>query len=321
MRTACLAMTILLCLGWVLPLDGDKAFGADYPAKSIKIIVPFPPGAGIDMEARGIAPFLQKHLGVQVSVENVPGGDGRIGFTKFWRSEPNGYTLTIHTLISTLTKERIFNTEFHVGEFSHICSWSRTNTVMVVNSEKWKTFDEFQKAARKEMLNGGISGRGTASHLNGLIFADGLSIKVNWVPFEGGAQALTAVAGKHIDFSMVATTSAQPLVKAGKLRALVVMADGKDMVFPDVPLPKNLGLNFPIISMIRGADGPPKMSPAIIKILEDAFAKSVKEPEYQSWTQSRMIESLFLGSKEYGRATEIQQKEIDRYKDLLKESN
>ena len=313
---------LLLCLGLLFPFYGaDQVLGADYPKKTIRIIVPFPPGAGIDMEARGIAPMLQKHLGVQVSVENVPGADGRIGFTKFWKAEPNGYTLSIHTVVSTLAKERILNTEFRVSEFSHICSWSRTNCVLVVNSEKWKTFDEFKKAGQKDMLNGGISGRGTASHLNGLILVDGLDIKVNWVPFQGGAQALTALAGNHIDFSIVATTSGQPLVKAGKLRALLVLADGKDMVFPDVPVPKDLGLKFPIISVIRGAEGPPKMSPEIVKILEGAFAKAVKEPEYQSWSKSRMIETVFLGSQEYRKTVEIQQKEIDRYKELLKDTN
>lgn len=313
-----LRIIVLLSLGLIFLFTGEKVFSANFPEKPIKFIVGFAPGSGIDLEARGIAPYVQKHLGVQVTIENVSGADGKIGLTRVWKSKPDGYTLMLHTTTMSLIGEYILNPEYRIIDFSHIFSWSLTNQVLVVNSETYKTLDEFVKAGRERSLSSGLPGRGTASHLSGLILVDGLGIKVNWVPFDGSGDALTALAGKHIDFAAVATTSALPLVKAGKLRPLVVMANSKDVVFPDVPLAKDLGYHFTVIPMIRGVDGPPKMDAAVIKVLEEAFAKAVKEPDYLAWAQKRMVEIVPLNHEEYRKAIENQQKEVEIFKGFLK---
>lgn len=313
-----LGMMILLSFGMMfLFIEGERAFGANFPEKPVRFILGFSPGAGVDLEARGIAPYVQKHLGVTVTIENVPGADGKIGLTRVWKAKPDGYTLMIHTTTMSVIGEYLLNPEYRIIDFSHIFSFSRTNQVLVVNSETWKTLDEFIKVARERTLSSGLPGRGTASHLSGLILADGLGIKVNWVPFDGSGDALTALAGKHVDFASVATTSALPLVKAGKLRALVVMANSKDVVFPDIHLAKDLGYNFSVIPMLRGVDGPPKMNAAVVKVLEDAFAKAIKEPDYLAWGQKRMIETISLNHEEYRKAIEGQQKEIEKYKGFL----
>lgn len=315
-----LGIIVLLSVWLIFLFTGEKVFSANFPEKPIKFIIGFAPGAGIDLEARGIAPYVQKHLGVQVTIENISGADAKIALTKVWKSKPDGYNLIVHTTTMSLIGEYILNPEYRIINFSHIFSWSQTNQVLVVNSESWKTFDEFVKAARarERPLSSGLPGRGTASHLSGLILVDGLGIKVNWVPFDGSGDALTALAGKHIDFAAVATTSALPLVKAGKLRPLVVLANSKDIVFPDIPLAKDLGYNFTVIPMIRGIDGPPKMEASIINVLEEAFAKAVKEPDYLAWAQKRMMEIAPLNREEYRKAIESQQKEIEKYKGFLK---
>ncbi len=304
---------ILSCLTVI----GTSAWGATFPTKPVTVVVNFSPGAGIDLEARGIVPFVQKYLGTRVTIENVPGADGKIGLTRVWKAKPDGYNVIIHTTTLTLIGERIAETEYRFIDFTHIFSWSRTNSVLVVNSEKWKTFKDFVTAAKERTLSAGVPGRGTASHLAGLIFVDGLGIKVNWVPFDGSGEALTALAGNHIDFASVASTSGLPLVKAGKLRALVVFANSKDMVFPDVPLAKDLGYNFPVVPMLRGVDGPPKTDPAAVKALEAAFAKAIKDPEYLAWANKRMVEVISLGQEEYTKAIESQIPEIERYKSFF----
>jgi tripartite-type tricarboxylate transporter receptor subunit TctC len=301
-----------------LVLVGTAASGATFPTKPVTVIVNFSPGAGIDLEARGIVPYVQKHLGTRVTIENVPGADGKIGLTRVWKAKPDGYNVIIHTTTLTLIGERIAETEYRFIDFTHIFSWSRTNSVLVVNSEKWKTFNEFVTAAKERALSAGVPGRGTASHLAGLILVDALGIKVNWVPFDGSGEALTALAGNHIDFASVASTSGLPLVKAGKLRALVAFANNKDPVFPDVPLAKDLGYNFPVVPMIRGVDGPPKMDQAATKAIEAAFAKAIKDPEYLAWAEKRMVEVISLNQEEYTKAIESQITEIDRYKNFFK---
>jgi tripartite-type tricarboxylate transporter receptor subunit TctC len=315
-RRLCWQVVVLAFLGGLF--SGTVASAAGFPEKPVRLIVGFSAGAGIDLEARGIAPYLQKHLGVQVIIENSPGANAKVALTKVWRGKPDGYSVMVHTTTMSIIGQYMLDPEYRIPDYSHIYSWSFTNQVLVVNSEAFKTFDEFIKEGKKRPLSAGLPGIGTASHLSGLILADGLGIKVNWVPFDGSGDALTALAGKHIDFAAVATTSALPLVKAGKLNALVVLANEKDIVFPKVPLAKELGYNFTIIPMIRGADTPPKTPPAVIKKLEEAFAKAVQEPDYLSWAQKRMMEIRPLNGVEYGNAIERQQKEVEKYKNFLK---
>ncbi len=302
----------------VIPL-GSTAFSEGYPEKPVKFIVGFSAGAGIDMEARGLAPFVQKHLGAQVIIENIPGANAKIALTKIWRGKPDGYNIMIHTTTMSIIGQYLLEPEYRIPDFTHIYSWSSTNQVLVANKEVFASFDDFMKEAKKRTLSAGLPGIGSASHLSGLMLENGLGIKVNWVPFDGSGDALTSLAGKHIDFASVATTSALPLVKAGRLIPLLVLANTKDIVFPDVPLAKDIGYNFTIIPMLRGADAAPKTPRTVVNKLENAFAKAVQEPEYISWTQKRMMEVIPLTGMEYGRAIEKQEKEVEKYKGYLKQ--
>lgn len=306
------------CLSVIFIFDIGLCSAADFPEKPVKFIVAFAAGSGIDMEARGIAPYIQKHLGVPVTVENVSGADGKIGLTRVWKAKPDGYTLILHTTTMSLIGEYLLNPEYKISDFSQIFSWSLTNYALVVNSETWKTMDEFIKAARERALSVGMAGRGSTAHLNGLILADGMDIKTNWVPFDGATDALTSLAGKHIDFVICGTTTALPLVKAGKLRVLAVVANKKDLVFPDIPMAKDFGYNFTVIPALRGVDGPPKMEVSIIKTIEQAFAKAIKEPEYLVWAQRRMIDIVPLNHEEYRQSIRIQQKGIEKYIPMFK---
>jgi len=301
-----------------LILGASTASSAGFPAKPVRLIIGFAAGSGVDLEARGLAPYLQKHLGTQVIIENVPGANAKIALTKVWKANPDGYNVMIHTTTMSIIGQFMLNPEYRIPDFTHIYSWSATNQVLVVNSEVFKTFDDFIKEGKKRTLSAGLPGIGTASHLSGLLLVEGLGIKVNWVPFDGSGDALTSLAGKHIDFASVATTSAPPLVKAGKITPLVVLANEKDIVFPNVPLAKDLGYNFTIIPLLRGADAPPKTPPAVAKRLEEAFSKAVQEPEYLSWAQKRMMEITPLNGADYGKAIERQTKEVEKYKSMLK---
>ena len=149
--------------------------------------------------------------------------------------------------------EYLGKTGFKTRDFTPIFAWSRSSQVLVVNGESWKTFQEFLKAAKEKPLSGGLSGRGSTTHLMGLIALDELGIdKVNWVPYEGSAGSIAALAGKHLDFTMSLATSAVALIQAGKLRPLLLFSDKRDPHFPDIPVPKDLGYNMSFIPTLRG---------------------------------------------------------------------
>jgi tripartite-type tricarboxylate transporter receptor subunit TctC len=308
-------LALLTFLGFMLV--GTSAFPAGFPEKPVRFIIGFSAGAGIDLEARGIAPYVQKHLGVQVIIENVPGANSKVALTKVWRAPPDGYRIMVQSTTASIIGQYMLNPEYRIPDFSHIFSWSYTNQVLVVNSDVYKTFDDFVKDSKKRTLTAGLPGLASSSTLSGFMLEEGLGIKVNWVPFDGGGDALVALAGKHIDFAAVATTSALSLVKAGKLNALVMLSNTKDIVFPNLPLAKDLGYKFPVIPVLRGADAPPGTPPAVIKKLEIAFAKAVREPEYLSWAKSRMMTTAPLNSMDYGKAIDEQQQQVEQYKKFL----
>ncbi len=308
---------VLLSFSLVLLFNGEKACGATFPEKPIQLIVNFSPGSGADTDARGIAPFLQKYIGVSVMIENVEGATGKIGCTKVWRAKPDGYTLVTQDIPMALIGEYILNPEYRIVDFSQVFAYTQINSVLVVNSESWKTFDEFITEAKRRTLSVGLPGKGTVAHLNVLLLAKGTGINVNYVPYDGGAQALASLAGKHCDFASTSVTSALPLIKAGKLRPLLIFGNKRDNAFPEIPIVRELGLKSTPIPSIRGIDGPPKMEQRVIKIIEEAFFKTSKDPGYVAWAKNRMMENIPLTHEEYREAVVNQQKEVEKYKDIF----
>src|SRR3989304_1217426 len=166
---------------------------AEFPSKPIKLIVTAGAGGGEDTEARALAPFVEKHLKTSVVIENQPGAGGKIAFEKFQKTEPDGYTLITYTFPKSVIIEYQGKTNYRTKDFTPIFAWSRSSQLLVVNGETWKTFDEFLKAAKGKPLSGGLSGRGSTTHLMGLIALDELGIdKDNWVPYEGSAGSVAA---------------------------------------------------------------------------------------------------------------------------------
>jgi len=296
------------------------AFAADFPTRPVKLIVTAAAGGGEDTEARAIAPFVEKHLGQQVVIENQPGAGGKIAFEKFVNVKPDGYTVITYTFPKSVIIEYQGKTGYKTRDFTPIFAWSRSSQILVVNGESWKTFGEFLKAAREKPLSGGLSGRGSTTHLMGLIALDELGInKVNWVPYEGSAGSVTALAGKHLDFTMSLATSAVPLIQAGKLRPLLLFSDKRDPYLPDVPIPKDLGYEMSFIPTLRGVEAPPNTPAEVVKVLEDAFRKAAQEQGFIDIAAKRKMVLQPVGSKEYAKAVADVYPKIAKFESMLKQ--
>ncbi len=293
--------------------------GADFPKKAIKLIACAAAGGGEDTEARGIAPYVEKYLGVSVTIENQPGAGGKIAFEKFQKTEPDGYCLITYTFPKSIIIEFMGKTSYKTRDFTQIFAWSRTNQLLVVHADTWKTFDEFLKAAKSKTLAGGLSGRGSTTHLAGLVAVDELGIKVNWVPYEGAAGSTAALAGKHLDFTICLATSAFSLIQAGKLRPLLMFSDKRDPYFPDVPIPKDLGFDITSLPGIRGVEAPPKTPGTLIKILEEAFSKAAKEPAFIEWANKRKMVLHPLSSQEFRKIVGDTYPKVEHFKEMFKE--
>ncbi len=293
---------------------------AGFPRKPIKIIVTADAGGGEDTEARGIAPYVQKHLGVNVLIENQPGAGGKIAFEKFQRVEPDGHTLITYTFPKSIIIEYLDKTtRYRTRDFTPVFVWSRSNQLLLVHADTWKTFDEFVKAAKSKTLAGGLSGRGSTTHLAGLLAVEEFGIKVNWVPYEGSPGAIAALAGKHLDFTIALANSGVPLIRAGKLRPLLLLSDTRDPYLPDVPIPRDLGYTITSLPALRGVEAPPRTPASVVKVLEDAFSKAVTEPAYVEWAKKRLMVIHPVSADDFATAVREAYPKVEKYQAVLKE--
>jgi tripartite-type tricarboxylate transporter receptor subunit TctC len=302
--------------GFMALMFSPSADGAGYPNKAIKFIVTAGPGGGEDTEARALAPFLEKHLKQRIIIENQAGAGGKIAFERFQNAKPDGYSLITYTFPKSIIIEVKDKTGFRTKDYTPIYSWSRSSQLLAVHADNWKTLDEFINAAKTKPLSGGVSG--DATYLAGLLAMEGMGIKLNWVPYEGAAGSVAALAGKHLDFAVSLATSAAPLIKAGRLRPLLLLSDKRDPFMPDVPIPRDLGIKVDIIASLRGVEAPPKTPPAIIKTLEEAFRRAAQEPDFIEIAKKKQMILQSVDSREFGKIVLDTYPKIEKYGQMLK---
>ena len=318
-KKGCLAvLAIALCLLVGGVRNAPAAEQGGFPNKTIKVIVPQSPGGALDMEPRGFLPYLSKKLGVDILIENMPGAGGKMGLSKCWKAKPDGYTLLYHGIPQSIMSEYLFQTEYKTNEFTHVFGLLSTNMVLLVHPDRWKTMEEFLKYAREKTVVGGLPSPGSTSHICGLVSVDKLGMKVNWIPYNGSSEVLTGIAGKHLDFGIISTNSAQAMVSAGRLRPLMVYAEGPDASFPDVPFPEKLGYKMTTMAAIRGFVAPPATPAKLVKTLSDAMFSTVDNQDFVAWTKRVKLEILPLSGSKYLAATNEQYATLETYKKLFK---
>jgi len=301
--------------------EGWESIRAAFPKKPIKIIVPTGPG-GEDAEVRGIAAYVQKYLGVDVSIENIVGLWGKIAFEKFQRTEPDGYTLISYTFPRSIIIENMGTTNFRTKDFTPIFSWSIGNQLLVIPPDTYKTFDEFLKDAKTKTLTGAIPVRGGTSHLAGLLLVDGLGITVNWMPYEGSASSIAALARKDVDFTVCLATALPSWISAGKIRPLAVFPDRRGPrgpYFPDIPTLKELGYDISYVTIRHVVEAPPNTPPHIVRILEEAFSGAVKQPAYIEWARQNNVVIDPLSAQELYKEVAKAYPRIEKFKEMFEE--
>lgn len=305
--------TVLLSTG--IGVAEEKS---DFPKGPINYIVGFAPGGKTDVQARGIAPFVKKYLGVSLNIQNVPGAGGRIGYTKLFKAKADGYTIGVFPLPAVVLGEHLATTEYKTQEFTPIFACFVTPQVLVVATDAYRSFDDFINSGKLKPLTHGTAGPGTSSHLAGIVVANGLGLKeARHVNFDSSGQSVAALAGRHVDFCVTNIPSAFPLVRAGKLKPLLVIAEERDLAFPDVPTPKELGYKIAAIHIIEGVAGPPNLPLERVKILEKAFAKAASEQEFLDWAQKAQMNIVLMDHEKFRRTIDEIIREVEKYKEVL----
>lgn len=309
----------LSCLGAALALfflTGARLEARPFPDHPVQMIVPYAAGAGVDLVGRAIQPYMEETLGVPLIIGNVPGADSRIGMTRIYKAKADGFTIGLQSLIATVMQEQLFDVPYKALNFSFIYAWTRTPMILFAAENGWKSFDDFQLEARKRPLTLGIAGFGTVVHLLALTMEKHLNVKLKIIAFDGSAQGLTALAGNHIDVNIGSADTAMGLVRAKKVRPILIWSSRPDANFPEIPLSTKYGL--PTIVPTRGVFGPPGVPPERIRVLEKAFSRAAAAPKLVEWAKARGVDLISLNAIQCRQEVEKQQIMVSEYKDLLK---
>ena len=239
------------------------AFAQSYPAKPIRMIVPFPAGGATDILARALSQKLGEKIGQTVVVENRPGAGGTIGADAAAKSAADGYTLLLatsstHSIGPAINPKIPYNAETDFTPIAYVAS--SPNVVVVPNTLPVKTMREFIDYARKNpgKLNYASSGNGTIVHLTTEYFKAQSDTFILHIPYRGTALAIPDLVSGKIDVMFDSFVTGMPHVKDGKLRALAVTTAKRSALAPDMPTVSEVLPGFESVTWF-GLYGPKNM--------------------------------------------------------------
>jgi tripartite-type tricarboxylate transporter receptor subunit TctC len=310
---ACAAIAIAATLA--LP---EIAAAQEWPAKPVKIVVPFAPGGGSDFIARYIARRLTEELKQPFIVDNKPGAGGNIGAEQGIKSAPDGYTLTLIASSYTVNPS-VYKLNFDpINDITPIIQISQGPLVVVTNPKvPAKTMKEFIALAksRPNEINYASSGQGSIIHAATEMFNLRAGTKMTHVPYKGSGPALTdTIAGTTQVFFSSAST-AMPQVNAGKLTALAVTTSKRIPALPDVPTVKEAGVADYDVTLWHGLIGPKGMQPAVVNKINAAVGKALKMKESEEQLQNDGVSPAGGTPQQFG---DTIKREIDAWGKVVK---
>ena len=300
--------------GWMCAVQA----AVPYPAKPIRLVVPYSPGGNTDVFARLIAQRLTVAWGQQVVVDNRAGGNTLIGTELVARSIADGYTIMLTTLTFTVSpslyKKLPYDT---VRDFTPITLAVVLPNVLVVHpSVPAKSLKEMIQYAKVNpgKLNYASTGNGTSPHLSMELLKTMAGISLVNIPYKGGAPALADLMGGQISAQFIGLSVAIPFIKSGKLRALAVTSSKPSSVAPDIP---TVGETVPGYELDAwfGVLGPGGMPEPLVQRLQQAIAKILHSPDFKEHLVSLGAEPV--GSSPLKFATYIKS-EISKYAQIVK---
>lgn len=275
-RAFCLA--ILGAAGLARPAAAQPA----WPARPLRLIVPFPAGGTTDTLARMLAERLGARVGQTVVVENRGGAAGVIAAEMASRAEPDGYTLFLATIGTAAINPHLHaRLNYRPEDLVPVGLFAELPNVLVVRADApWRDLGAFlaEARARPGELTYASSGSGSSLHLSGEMLKADAGVDILHVPFRGGADTVNQIMGGRVDMGMNNLPSAIALVRAGQLRALAVTGPVRAAALPDVPTVAESGLPSYAATAWFGVQAPVRTPPAVIARVNAELNAIVADP-------------------------------------------
>ncbi len=286
-RAACAAAATLIAIA-------APALSQQYPSKPIRLVVPYPPGAGTDILARTVGQRLSDSMGQQVVIDNRPGAGGTIGTEIAAKAPGDGYTLllgpTSHAINPSIYSKLPYNT---LKDFAPVSTVASATIVLVVHPTlpvaSVKELVALAKA-KPGTLAIGSAGNGTVFHLAGELFKQAAGIDLTHVPYKGGSPAMTALIGGQINVLFETLLALQPHIKAGRAKPLAVAGAQRSSVLPDLPTMVESGFAAIVAENWYGLYVPSSTPKDIVAKLNAEVLKALRTPEMKERLASQGAE-------------------------------
>jgi tripartite-type tricarboxylate transporter receptor subunit TctC len=244
--------TRICVLAAALALTASAAYAQDYPAKPVRVVVPFPTGGILDLITRPVAERIGANWGQPVIVESRPGASGNIGIQLARSAPPDGYTLMMSAIFLTVNPALDENSKFRSSDFVGVALVGTTPNVLVVPEDlpvsSLKQFVEYAKT-RPGKLTAGYPGTGTFGHLFTLLLAGHAGVDLVNVPYKSLPQTIPDLVSGRLSFMVLTNTFALPHLKSGRLKALAVNTPRRMTDMPDVPTVVEAGFPPEIVAV------------------------------------------------------------------------
>ena len=312
-------VTALALMSALFAFVAGPAGAEDYPARPVKIIVPFAAGGTADAIPRLVGDWLSRKWGQPVVIENRTGAAGNIGAEFVYRAEPDGYTL-----LSTPPPPLVINQNlypklgFDPTQFEPVIVMAQVPNALFVNPRNVKasSVPELVEYLRKnpEQLTAATQGNGTTSHLTAELFQVMAKVKLRFIPYRGSAPALQGLLAGDVDLMFDNLGVSLPLVEAGNLKLLAVASVARLPSLPDVPTIAETLPGFEAVAWYAIA-APPKTPKSITDKINADVNEALRQPELQDRLK-KLSAQTFGGSVE--KMTRYMQQEIERWGHVIK---
>jgi len=312
---------LALGLGAIVAPGLARAQPADWPARPIRFILPFPPGGGTDILGRLIAERLTAGLGQPVVAENRGGAGGNLGAEAAAKSPPDGYTIVLVAPSLAISPSLYSKLNYDpVKDFAPVSLVATVPNVMITNpSVPVATLKEFIALAKSKPgeMNFGSGGSGTSNHLAGELFNIVAGVKLVHVPYKGVNLAMNDVLSGRVQLVFIGIPAAVPHIKAGRLRALALASTQRSAVLPDVPTADEAGLPKFEVTTWYGILAPAGTPKPVVARLNGELGRIMHSPELKDRLEALATDPVTSTPEEFA---DLIKREIAKWGEVVREA-
>jgi len=291
-----------------------------FPAKTIRMILPFPPGGPSDILGRALAQKLTEQLGHTVITDNRPGAGGNLGLELTAKAPPDGYTIVLSSPLIALSPSLYSKLNYEQKDLAPVSLVALIQNVVLVHpSVPARNLKELVQIARSNpgKLNYGSGGVGTTTHLAPELLMSMTKTKLVHVPYKGSGLALLGLISGQVDVLVMAVPAAEQQVKAGKARALAIVSEKRATPLPNVPTAKESGFDNFVVDIWYGILAPAGTPQNIVARLNTEINKALAAPDLKDRLLTAGIQPLGNTPEQF---SSFIRSETGRYAKVIKEA-